>query len=98
MLCYVFVLAYVVCMKLVKNKNYDFHNFCMVQTNSKKIFLSVLYHFVFVRPFLYITNINKYDLFDQLNKGIAWASQWLSKWISVSQNGSLRWYVAGPES
>jgi len=54
-----------------------------------------LYHFVFVRPFLYITNINKYDLFDQLNKGIAWASQWLSKWISVSQNGSLRWYVAG---
>jgi NADH-quinone oxidoreductase subunit L len=54
-----------------------------------------LYQLVFVRPFLYITNLNKTDFFDQVNKGVAWASHQLNKKISISQNGSLRWYVAG---
>ena len=54
-----------------------------------------LYHAVLVRPFQYITQVNKADLFDQISKGIAYAAQRLHKWFSVSQNGSLRWYVAG---
>jgi len=53
------------------------------------------YDAVFVKPFVYITNINKADVFDQLNKAIAAASRQLNRWFSVSQNGSLRWYVAG---
>ncbi len=54
-----------------------------------------LYDAVFVKPFVYITRINKQDVFDQLNTGIATASRRLNQWLSVSQNGSLRWYVAG---
>jgi NADH-quinone oxidoreductase subunit L len=54
-----------------------------------------LYDSVFVKPFLYITRINKTDVFDQLNKSIATASQRLNQYLSVSQNGSLRWYIAG---
>jgi NADH-quinone oxidoreductase subunit L len=54
-----------------------------------------LYNLVFVRPFLFITSINKADLFDRIYQGIALGSRRLNEWISVSQNGSLRWYVAG---
>lgn len=53
------------------------------------------YHFVFVRPFVYITQLNKSDFFDQVNRGIAWFSVGLNRRFSRSQNGSLRWYVAG---
>lgn len=54
-----------------------------------------LYDFIFVKPFVFITNINKADLFDQISKGIALGSRRLNEWLSVSQNGSVRWYVAG---
>lgn len=53
------------------------------------------YNHVFVRPFVYLTQINKADIFDQLNKAIASASQRLNQWFSLSQNGSVRWYTAG---
>jgi NADH-quinone oxidoreductase subunit L len=54
-----------------------------------------LYDYVFVRPFVFITNLNKADIFDSIYKGIAAGSRKLNDWLSVSQNGSLRWYVAG---
>lgn len=54
-----------------------------------------LYRILFVRPFLFITGINKPDWLDWLNKGVARASLTLSSLLSVSQNGSLRWYIAG---
>lgn len=54
-----------------------------------------LYDAVFVRPFVWLTRINKTDVFDQLNAGIAWVSQRFNQWFSLSQNGSLRWYVVG---
>jgi NADH-quinone oxidoreductase subunit L len=52
-----------------------------------------LYDTVFVKPFLFITRINKSDLFDQISKGIAQANLKLNRLASVSQNGSLRWYM-----
>jgi NADH-quinone oxidoreductase subunit L len=54
-----------------------------------------LYDTVFVKPFLFITRINKSDVVDQLYSGIAKANQKLNRLLSVSQNGSLRWYVTG---
>ncbi len=54
-----------------------------------------LYDAVFVRPFVWITRLNKADFFDQLYNGIASGSRRLNQWFSFSQNGSLRWYVAG---
>ncbi|MEJ7740558.1 MAG: NADH-quinone oxidoreductase subunit L [Chitinophagaceae bacterium] len=54
-----------------------------------------LYHTLFVSPFLYITRINKADVIDQLYHGIARANVSMNRVLSVSQNGSLRWYVVG---
>jgi NADH-quinone oxidoreductase subunit L len=54
-----------------------------------------LYNTVFVRPFVFITRINKSDVFDQLYSGIAMVNIRLNSLLSVSQNGSLRWYIVG---
>ena len=54
-----------------------------------------MYHFLFVRPFVFITELNKADLFDNISAGVSTAAARLNRFFSFSQNGSLRWYVAG---
>jgi NADH-quinone oxidoreductase subunit L len=54
-----------------------------------------LYNFLFVKPFVFITRINKSDVIDRLYNGIAQAGLRLNSWFSVSQNGSLRLYIVG---
>jgi len=54
-----------------------------------------LYDVLFVKPFLFITKINKADLFDSFYNWVARQHRQLNRLISVSQNGSLRWYIAG---
>jgi NADH-quinone oxidoreductase subunit L len=54
-----------------------------------------LYDMVFVKPFVFITGINKSDVFDKMYNGIARASVRLNSLFSFSQNGSLRLYIAG---
>ncbi|HJT75274.1 MAG TPA: hypothetical protein VJ720_14665, partial [Chitinophaga sp.] len=46
-------------------------------------------------PFLFITRINKSDISDKLYTAIANVSMLLNRQFSVTQNGSLRWYVTG---
>jgi NADH-quinone oxidoreductase subunit L len=54
-----------------------------------------LYNFLFVKPFVFITRINKSDVIDRLYNGIAQAGLRLNSWFVVSQNGSLRLYIVG---
>ena len=54
-----------------------------------------LYNTLLVRPFIFITRINKKDVFDQLYNGIAQVNININRLLSLTQNGSLRWYVAG---
>ena len=54
-----------------------------------------LYEYLFVKPYVFLTRINKGDVLDQVNKAIAAASLRLNRWFSLAQNGSLRWYTAG---
>ncbi len=54
-----------------------------------------LYDLLFVKPFLFITRINKADVFDSFYNWVARQHRQLNRLISVSQNGSLRWYIAG---
>ncbi|GAO41119.1 NADH-quinone oxidoreductase subunit L [Flavihumibacter petaseus] len=54
-----------------------------------------LYNHLVVRPFLFLTGINKRDVFDRLSDGIVTFSKQFNRSLSFSQNGSLRWYVAG---
>lgn len=54
-----------------------------------------LYDVLFVRPFVFITQVNRNDVTDKIYSGIAAIHLQLNRFLSVSQNGSLRWYVAG---
>jgi NADH-quinone oxidoreductase subunit L len=39
--------------------------------------------------------VNKNDVVDKIYSGITSAASWLAGLFSVSQNGSLRWYIGG---
>jgi NADH-quinone oxidoreductase subunit L len=54
-----------------------------------------LYNFLFVKPFVFITRINKSDVIDRLYNAIAQAGLRLNGWFAISQNGSLRLYIVG---
>jgi NADH-quinone oxidoreductase subunit L len=54
-----------------------------------------LYDNIFVKPFVFITRVNKSDIFDRLYNGIAQANLKLNRLLSISQNGSLRLYIGG---
>ncbi|MDI3320969.1 NADH-quinone oxidoreductase subunit L [Pinibacter soli] len=52
-----------------------------------------LYHTLFVRPFMFVTSLNKQDVIDKIYTGIVSIFQWLNGIFSVSQDGSVRTYV-----
>lgn len=54
-----------------------------------------LYDAMLVKPFIYISNINKKDITDKLYTGIAAAAGEMYKLLSKTQSGSLRWYIMG---
>jgi NADH-quinone oxidoreductase subunit L len=54
-----------------------------------------LYETIFVKPFVFITSVNKSDGFDRIYNGIAQVNLKLNRLLSVSQNGSLRLYIGG---
>ncbi|HET6514071.1 MAG TPA: NADH-quinone oxidoreductase subunit L [Thermodesulfovibrionales bacterium] len=54
-----------------------------------------LYERIFVRPFLWISRINKDDGIDLLYEGAAWYSVFFHKMLSRSQTGKVRWYAMG---
>ena len=54
-----------------------------------------LYDLLFVKPFVFITRINKSDVIDRMYNGLAKGSVRLNNLLSFSQNGSLRLYIAG---
>jgi NADH-quinone oxidoreductase subunit L len=54
-----------------------------------------LYDFVFVRPIVYLSDLNKNDIIDKLYQGITLLTAQLYRGLSFTQSGSLRWYVMG---
>ncbi len=54
-----------------------------------------LYNVLFVRPFVFITQLNKQDVIDKMYAGIVSLFQRLNGIFSVSQDGSVRTYVIG---
>lgn len=54
-----------------------------------------LYDRLLVRPFIFISKINKSDVTDRLYTGIAAATGEMYKLLSRTQSGSLRWYIMG---
>src|SRR5512143_342053 len=54
-----------------------------------------LYNRLFVRPFLWITEINKADVIDSGYTGLAYLNRAVHGVLSKSQTGNIRWYAMG---
>lgn len=54
-----------------------------------------LYNRAFVRPVVFLATINKNDFVDRIYSGITNVSTGLYRSLSLTQTGSLRWYVMG---
>ncbi len=54
-----------------------------------------IYQVLFVRPVVFIANINKNDVIDKFYEGITWGAVRLNQFLSFTQSGSLRWYIMG---
>jgi len=54
-----------------------------------------LYNALFVRPVVFIANINKNDVVDKLYQGVTFVTIRLYRSLSFTQSGSLRWYIMG---
>jgi NADH-quinone oxidoreductase subunit L len=54
-----------------------------------------VYNFLFVRPIVWLSEINKKDFIDNIYNGMAYIAGILHHTFSLSQNGRLRWYAMG---
>lgn len=52
-----------------------------------------VYDSVFVKPFVWLAEIDKKDIFDQLNIILSKLVLWGNHILSTAQNGKLRWYL-----
>ncbi len=52
-----------------------------------------IYDFLFVRPVVWLSEIDKNDFIDVIYSFIARSNSWLNVILSKMQNGRLRWYV-----
>jgi NADH-quinone oxidoreductase subunit L len=52
-----------------------------------------LYDILFVKPVVWLSEIDKNDFIDLFNKGIARLALFINNFLSISQNGKLRWYI-----
>jgi NADH-quinone oxidoreductase subunit L len=52
-----------------------------------------LYDILFVNPAVWLAMIDKDDIFDWLNVGVSRLALLISRLLSITQNGKLRWYL-----
>ena len=52
-----------------------------------------IYDLIFVRPFVWIAEINKSDFMDSFNKALAEITLFFNRSLSVTQTGKLRFYI-----
>ncbi len=54
-----------------------------------------LYDRLFVRPVMWMVDVNRDDFIDLAYQGIAWANRTSWRLLRTTQNGKLRWYAMG---
>ena len=52
-----------------------------------------VYDTLIVRPIVWLAEIDKKDFFDQINISISKLALWGNMFMSIAQNGKLRWYL-----
>jgi NADH-quinone oxidoreductase subunit L len=56
--------------------------------------IDAIYQYLFIRPFVTLTQWNKNDAVDSLYLGIVWLSRKLHGITSATQTGRIRWYAS----
>jgi NADH-quinone oxidoreductase subunit L len=74
----------------IKSSTFELHQFWFRGWD-----FDALYNFVFVRPFVYLSRINKNDVIDQFYTGLVQITEYFNSAFVKTQNGVLRWYVMG---
>ncbi len=54
-----------------------------------------LYDTLFVKPFVYLSQVNKHDVVDKLYAGIVEATNFFHRIFARTQSGIMRWYIMG---
>jgi NADH-quinone oxidoreductase subunit L len=54
-----------------------------------------LYHVLFVAPVVWISEVNKNDIVDQIYHFTAWLHRFVHQLLRTTQSGQVRWYAAG---
>jgi NADH-quinone oxidoreductase subunit L len=54
-----------------------------------------LYNLLIVRPFVWLSSINKQDIIDRFYTGLVDATEYFGRTFSRTQTGVLRWYIMG---
>jgi NADH-quinone oxidoreductase subunit L len=54
-----------------------------------------IYDFLFVKPIVWLSEIDRNDFIDLINRGIGSMTLLFNDLLSITQNGKLRWYVMG---
>jgi NADH-quinone oxidoreductase subunit L len=53
-----------------------------------------LYAALFIRPYVWVSEVNKNDFIDAFYGGIAHVADLCCRWLSLTESGRLRWYAA----
>ncbi len=53
-----------------------------------------IYDRMFVRPFVWLSNVNKRDFIDAFYTGVGRTADALYRWLSSTETGRVRWYAA----
>lgn len=72
----------------------DEENSTILQFFRQGLGFDLLYTWLFVKPYCFIAQLNKRDVFDQLLMLNAWYVALCHDVLSSSQSGKLRWYAA----
>lgn len=57
--------------------------------------MDALYDLLIVKPFVFVSNINKQDIVDKLYTGVVNIAETFHRLFAFTQSGILRWYLAG---
>jgi NADH-quinone oxidoreductase subunit L len=72
----------------IKSSTFELHQFWLRGWD-----FDALYNLVLVRPFVYLSRINKNDVIDQFYTGLVQVTEYFNSAFVKTQNGVLRWYV-----
>jgi NADH-quinone oxidoreductase subunit L len=72
----------------IKSSTFELHQFWFRGWD-----FDALYNFVFVRPCVFLSRINKNDVIDQFYTGLVQITEYFNSAFVKTQNGVLRWYV-----